>query len=70
MEKLAAVACRKDRSGRMTELDKAIEVLKEKYKEAVEDEYVATPLVYALHHTWMEFDIYNRWNKGSENDDS
>lgn len=66
MEKFAIVACRKDRGGRMTELEKAIEVLKEKYEEAVEDEYVATPLVYALHHTWMEYDALGRWNEGSE----
>lgn len=50
----------------MTELEKAIEVLKENYEKAVEDEYVETPLVYALHHTWMEYDALGRWNEGSE----
>ena len=40
----------------MTDLDKAIKVLKEKYEKAKTIGWVRNPIAYALYHTWKAFD--------------
>lgn len=47
----------------MTELDKAIEMLKEEYERAVKLDFVYDPIAYALFQTWEKF-----YKRGVKND--
>lgn len=40
----------------MTELTKAIKVLKEQYEKAKKKDWVRNPIAYALYQTWKIFD--------------
>lgn len=42
------------------EIEKAIVVLKEKYEEAMEKEYIRDPVAWALYQTWKEAER-ERW---------
>lgn len=53
----------------MTELDEAIELLKQNYEEAQNMKQVLSPIAYALYQTWKEFDkrelkrAYKHWKE-------
>ena len=44
----------------MTELDEAIELLRQNYEEAWEKEYILSPIAYALYQTWKVYDDKKR----------
>ena len=56
----------------MNELDEAIELLKQNYKEAENMKQVLSPIAYALYYTWKEFDkrelrrTYKQWKEATK----
>ena len=40
----------------MSEIEKAIKILREEYEKAVKRPQVYNPIAYALYHTWRQFD--------------
>ena len=40
----------------MTEIEKAIEMLKAEYERASTLSFIRNPIAYALYHTWKRFD--------------
>ena len=57
----------------MNELDEAIELLKQNYKEAVKQVFSPiSPIAYALYYTWKEFDkrelrrTYKQWKEATK----
>lgn len=44
----------------MTELDRAIELLQQNYEEAQGNEWIISPIAYALYQTWKVYDDKKR----------
>lgn len=41
----------------MSEIEKAIIIIKEEYERALKLKYVNDPIAWALYHTWRKFDV-------------